>query len=101
MAATGYNRSAMMADERKLQDENQDVIEDIEERSDELSDERLDNIAAGAYLTFFDKADGESSPDSDECSLKARVLGLLLLRQFSRNFSELGMRYSCNTTKGD
>jgi hypothetical protein len=63
MAATGYNRSVMMTDERKLQDEHQDVIEDIEDRTDELAEDQLETIAGGnvsGHLTFFDKADGES-----------------------------------------
>jgi hypothetical protein len=52
-----------MADERKLQDELQDKVQDVEERSEELSDEQLDTIAGGAvnaFVTFYDKADGES-----------------------------------------
>lgn len=51
-----------MADERKPQDI-QDEVQDVEERSEELSDEQLDAISGGAvnaFLTFYDKADGES-----------------------------------------
>jgi hypothetical protein len=52
-----------MADDRERQDELQDEVTATEERSEELSDEQLDTIAGGAvnaFVSFYDKADGES-----------------------------------------
>ena len=48
-----------MTDERKAQDEPQDEAKDTQE----LSEEQLAEVAGGAvnpFISFFDKADGES-----------------------------------------
>ena len=45
--SNGSNRSVMMADERKPQDEPEEKVKESEEQSKELSEEQLDKVAGG------------------------------------------------------